>query len=152
MTTQVVGAPVISPTKRIIPIVDPKTGTHVKPSTPIALCGGKQKDLQSIAPIPSKPSDAKLNVEKEIIQVVEYILGDNNLPYDFFYLSQSEQYGGVPKQRLGQPSSQFCVFGKPDCQAMRMTRGKLNPQFPRNFHNFRNFSTIFPHEPEWKAK
>ena len=27
---------------------------------------------------------------------MEYIFGDNNLPYDFFYLSQADQSQGVP--------------------------------------------------------
>uniref|UniRef100_A0A7S1JGB0 C2H2-type domain-containing protein n=1 Tax=Eutreptiella gymnastica TaxID=73025 RepID=A0A7S1JGB0_9EUGL len=46
--------------------------------------------------ISPSPPRGKEQLYEDIVRAVEYIFGDNNLPYDFFYLSQADQSQGVP--------------------------------------------------------
>uniref|UniRef100_A0A7S4GJQ2 C2H2-type domain-containing protein n=1 Tax=Eutreptiella gymnastica TaxID=73025 RepID=A0A7S4GJQ2_9EUGL len=89
-----------SPPRRILPIVDPKTGNQVKPSQPESngsKVGTAAVETPTSPPPPSQTLNGRReNVEQEIARAVEYIFGDNNLPYDFFYLSQADQSQGVP--------------------------------------------------------
>lgn len=82
--------------RQALPIIDPKTGKAIQPVAPTP-----KKPLPGRNPTAAPFNPAAVPTERnpatdELAQAIEYTMGENNFPYDFFYLSQANRFRGVP--------------------------------------------------------